>query len=240
VTTGSRYVAASSVSTGATNTITATSYDQYGVGVGGNALTLSMTAETGLGIASNSTFSAARTADSGGAASWGVTRDAATDMKETFTVSDGTNTGSFAAYWVVSSSTTAFNSMSTAALVPDIAMSGIFTSNTIARLVVVDPANDKFVLEVEYGTAAVTNSLSCGDVGALHECTYVVYSYDSDDSFFDAGAAATYTAFDYALLVMAAGATNQQITAVDMFGAGTANGQFHQAIAGNASQWSMP
>ncbi len=243
VVTGTRYVDASSVGTGATNTISATSYDQYGVGVAGNALTMTTTGAVGLGQTDTSTYSAARTADSSGTATWGVTRDAATDLAETFTVSDGSNTGTFTSYWPVSSSTTAFNSMSTAALIPDVAgNSATWTSNTLANLVVADTANDTFILAIKYGAA---EGNTCTSTVAGHDqlsaCTHVRYTYDSDDAFFKTGAASTYAAFDYALSLLEGAGTNQLTAVTDMFSGTAANiGEFHQAIPGNASHFRMP
>jgi hypothetical protein len=242
VVTGTRYVDASAVGTGATNTISATSYDQYGNGVAGNALTMTTTSAIGLGQAAVSTYSAARTASSAGVATWGVTRDAASDLAETFSVSDGTNTGTFTAYWPVSSSTTAFNSMSTAALIPDIAKTGDWTTNSIASLVVADTANDTFILYVKYGAAEGSTCRAASTAGNHEQsaCTHVRYTYDADDAYFKTGASVTYTAFDYALSLLEGAGTNQLTAVTDMFAAGAANGTFKQQIVGNASHWSMP
>jgi len=247
VVTGTRYVDASAVGTGATNTITGTSYDQYGNGVAGNALTMTTTSAVGLGQAATSTYSAARTASSGGVSTWGVTRDAASDLAETFTVSDGTNTGTFTAYWPVSSSATALGladpAGSTAALIPDIANNGIWTLNTIASLVVADSANDTFILAVKYGNAEGTTCAAASTAGGSSQsaCTHVRYTYDSDDAFFKTGAASTYAAFDLALATAEALGTNQLTAVTDMFSGTAANvGEFHQAISGLASHYRMP
>jgi len=242
VVTATRYVDASSVGTGATNTVTATSYDQYGVGVAGNTLTLSTSAAVGLGQATTSTFSAARTANSSGVATWGVTRDSADDLAETFSVTDGTNSGTFTAYWPVSSSTTAFNSMSTAALIPDVAVGADWTTNTQAQLVVVDTANDTFIVHVQYGAAEgnTCTSTVAGD-DRLSACTHVRYTYDSDDAFMDNSVGQTYAQFETTLATMEALGTNHLVTAVDLYGGGgTAIGNLEQAIPGNASHWNIP
>jgi len=247
VVTGTRYVDASAVGTGATNTITATSYDQYGNGVSGNAMTMTTTSAVGLGQADTSTYSAARTASSSGVSTWGITRDAASDLAETFTVSDGTNTGTFTAYWPVSPAAGALGLSDPAtpsnALVPDVLNNGIWTLNVIASLVVADAANDTFILALKYGFAEGSTCQASAVAGnhSQSACTHVRYTYDSDDAFFKTGAASTYAAFDLALATTQALGTNQLTAVTDMFSGTAANvGEFHQAIPGLASHFRMP
>ncbi|SVD78780.1 uncharacterized protein METZ01_LOCUS431634, partial [marine metagenome] len=100
------YTTASATGSGATNTVTGTAYDQYGVGIASSSLGLT-TSTLGVGSGTAATFTSTRTTNSSGVATFAVTRDAATTAKSTFRVNDDEdNNASKVVYWTVAPSST--------------------------------------------------------------------------------------------------------------------------------------
>ena len=185
----SSYTTATAVGSGATNTVTGTSYDQYGVGIASSSIGLT-TSTLGVGSASAATFTSTRTTNSSGVATFGVTRDAATTAKSTFRVNDNEdNNASKVVYWIISPSTTALDTDNTSSIPNQYTGEAVIAScadgTTGATVVVADIANDVFIVDFQH----YDNSSAC-------TASYVKYSYDSNDAFFIAGEAVTYAAFD--------------------------------------------
>jgi hypothetical protein len=196
----SAYTTATAVGSGATNTVTGTAYDQYGVGIASSSLGLT-TSTLGTGSASAATFTTTRTTNSSGVATFAVARDAATTAKSTFRVNDNEdNNASKVVYWTVAPAATVLDTGVAGSASNVFAPGGLIAAcadGTVGGdIVVIDTANDVFVVDINHydNTSACTN-------------TYVKYTYDSNDAFFIAGSAQTYAAFDYAMSIKTASAT---------------------------------
>ena len=182
----SHYTSASATGSGATNTISATSYDQYGVGIANASLGM-LSTDAGVGGATAATYTTTRTTNSSGVATFGVTRDAATAALSTFTVNDeSTNYSSgVGVYWVVASDSTALDTSvgATSApntLAPISTWSGaaVNDNDVEAQIVRVDTANNSYIVEISYFETTANT-------------TYVKYTWDDNDYFFITGAATT-------------------------------------------------
>jgi hypothetical protein len=218
------YVTATTVGAGATNTVTATNYDQYGVGVSGASLGMTSAVDG----ATASTYSVTMTTNSSGTASWGVTRDVATSTREIFRVNDDDdNNASATAYYVIAPHSTALDAAEAAGSLPtnyiteavyDYAVAA--ADNTPeAAWVVFDAANDKMVADLHVDDVAHT---------------YVVYTYDSNDQFHGAsGAAQTMAAWEYSWSLISKNAAGV-LTAADDWGSG---GYAKVASSSYVSQW---
>jgi hypothetical protein len=227
----SAYTTASATGSGATNTVTGTAYDQYGVGIASSSLGLT-TSTLGTGSASAATFTTTRTTNSSGSATFAVTRDAATTAKSTFRVNDDEdNNASKVVYWTVSPASTVLDTGVAGSASNVFAPGGLIAScadGTVGGdIVAVDAANDVFIVDIQH----YDNSSAC-------TATYVKYTYDSNDAFFIAGAAQTYTAFDYALSIKAA--SGLVLTTPDPLYDGTNNGKLSVAAStGYASEFRL-
>ncbi len=184
------YVAASALTAGASNTVTTTVYDQYGVGMAGESVGL----VSSIDLATVSTFTVTRTTNASGVATFGVNRVAGTTGKETFTAnttSTDWDYSSVSAYWTATADGTVLDTgLATSA--PNAFTAGTSDSHdgTAANgqptgaFVVSDRANDKLVAHL------------CGDdIG----CKYMTYTYDSNDSFMVGGVAKTMAQWEVAL-----------------------------------------
>jgi len=218
------YVTATTVGAGATNTVTATNYDQYGVGVSGASLGMTSVVD----VSDASTYSVTMTTNSSGTASWGVTRDVATSTREIFRVNDDDdNNASATAYYVIAPGTTALDAGETTNSVPtaytteavyDYAVAAA-DSTPEAAWVVFDAANDKMVADLHVDDTAHT---------------YVVYTYDSNDQFHGAaGAAQTMAAWEYSWSLISKNAAGV-LTAADDWGSG---GYAKVLSSSYVSQW---
>jgi len=227
----SAYTTASATGSGATNTVTGTAYDQYGVGIASSSLGLT-TSTLGTGSASAATFTTTRTTNSSGVATFAVTRDAATTAKSTFRVNDDEdNNASKVVYWTVSPSSTVLDTGVAASasnvFVPGALIASCADGTAGGDIVAVDAANDVFIVDINH----YDNSSTCTN-------TYVKYTYDSNDAFFIAGAAQTYTAFDYALSIKAA--SGLVLTTPDPLYDGSNNGKLSVASStGYASEFRL-
>ena len=235
------YVTASSTGTGATNTVTGTQYTNYGeplanVNLGLTAIT--GTSIDGIGDDVISTFTVTRTTNSSGTATFGLTRDDGDPAKEIFKITDETATKNVSAnvtvLWTDAPSSTPLDATSAAgsaptALVPSSTWSGaaVLDNDVEAQIVAVDNANDTMVVEVAYY-----------DEGAsAADTTFIAYTWDSNDYFFDAGNAQSQANWEYYLgletITPAAGFTLWN-TAADV------NGTQTVASASNPSEFSRP
>jgi len=223
------YTTATAVGSGATNTVTGTAYDQYGVGIASSSLGLT-TSTLGAGSASAATFTTTRTTNSAGSATFAVARDAATTAKSTFRVNDDEdNNASKVVYWTIAPSATVLDTGVAASasnvFVPGAAIASCADGTAGGDIVVIDTANDVFIVDINH----YDNSSACTN-------TYVKYTYDSNDAFFITGAAQTYAAFDYALSIKAASA-GVLTTPATLYNAST-NGKLSVAAsAGYASEF---
>jgi hypothetical protein len=217
------YVRATATGSGATNTVTATSYDQYGVGVANGSLGLT---ETLIG-ATSSAFTVTRTTNSSGSATFGVSRDAATSAQSTFRVNDDEdNNGSAKAIWTVAPSSTAIdasvgaNSKPTS-FVPTRAFTGIAIDNELeAQIMHVDSANDKMIVQL----------VGYDDVAAASVTQFAEYTWDSNDTFFIAGVAKTQAQWETGLAAVG-------LTALDDIYDVTNNGKLLVVSTSNVSEW---
>jgi hypothetical protein len=224
------YTTASATGSGATNTVTGTAYDQYGVGIASSSLGLT-TSTAGVGSASAATFTSTRTTNSSGVATFAVTRDAATTAKSTFRVNDDEdNNASKVVYWTIAPSSTALDTDNTSSIPNQFTAEAVIAScadgTTGGNTVVIDVANDVFIVDFTHydNSSACTNS-------------YVKYSYDSNDAFFISGEAQTYAAFDYALSLTTMDANGVLTTPDELYG-GTNNGELDVAAStGYASEY---
>jgi hypothetical protein len=218
------YVTATTVGAGATNTVTATNYDQYGVGVSGASLGMTSAVDG----ATASTYSVTMTTNSSGTASWGVTRDVATSTREIFRVNDDDdNNASATAYYVVAPGTTALDAGEATGSIPTNYITESAYTYAVAATngepeaawVVFDAANDKMVADLHVDDVAHT---------------YVVYTYDSNDQFHGAsGAAQTMAAWEYSWSLISKNAAGV-LTAADDWGSG---GYAKVASSSYVSQW---
>jgi len=229
-------VAATAVGTGATNTMTATSYDQYGVGVASASLglTIDTMPQWGVGAATLPTFTVTRTTNSSGVATFGINRDAATSAATTFRVNDDEdNNASKLVYWTVTpvdadlESGDATTNPVTYACDTAWSKNAAATGETMARMVVVDNATNSMVVDLGYydGTAAA------------HKI--VKYTWDSNDQFNIAGTAATQAGWEYnrSLLLNADGSL---ATADDIDGGGTNDCALTVVTTSSASTYTIP
>jgi len=100
----SAYTTASATGSGATNTVTGTAYDQYGVGIASSSLGL-QTYTSGVGSGDAATFTTTRTTNSSGSATFAVTRDSASTAKSRFRINDNEdNNASKVVYWTIAPS----------------------------------------------------------------------------------------------------------------------------------------
>ena len=217
------YVRATATGSGATNTVTATSYDQYGVGVANGSLGLT---ETLIG-ATSSAFTVTRTTNSSGSATFGVSRDAATSAQSTFRVNDDEdNNGSATAIWTVAPSSTAIdasvgaNSKPTS-FVPTRAFTGIAVNDELeAQIMHVDSANDKMIVQL----------VGYDDVATASVTQFAEYTWDSNDTFFIAGVAKTQAQWETGLAAVG-------LTALDDIYDVTNNGKLLVVSTSNVSEW---
>jgi len=217
------YVRATATGSGATNTVTATSYDQYGVGVANGSIGLTET----LTGATASAFTVTRTTNSSGVATFGVSRDAATSAKSVFRANDDEdNNGSATAIWTVVPSSTAIdasvgtNSKPTA-FVPTRAYTGTAIDNALeAQIMHVDSANDKMIVEL----------VGYDDVAAASATQFVEYTWDSNDTFFIAGVAKTQAQWETGLATVG-------LTAMDDIYDAANNGKLLVVSTSNVSEW---
>jgi len=227
----SAYTTATATGSGATNTVTGTAYDQYGVGIASSSLGLT-TSTLGTGSASAATFTTTRTTNSSGVATFAVARDAATTAKSTFRVNDNEdNNASKVVYWTVAPAATVLDTGVAGSASNVFAPGGLIAAcadGTVGGdIVAVDAANDVFIVDINH----YDNSSACTN-------TYVKYTYDSNDAFFIAGAAQTYTAFDYALSIKTA--SGLVLSTPDPLYDGSNNGKLSVAAsAGYASEFRL-
>jgi hypothetical protein len=183
------YVRASATGSGASQTVTALSYDQYGAGIAANSLGMTISGpgtSRGLGAGQTdegtatitNTFTSTRTTNSSGTATWGVTRDSAVSGSTTFRVNDSEDNADVETmYWTNASSATSVGDEAGAApntLVTTVDYADCNADTEIgAQLVALDTANSTFVV-------AICNYKSTDS--ATH-VRYVEYVYDSNDQF---------------------------------------------------------
>jgi len=217
------YVRATATGSGASNTITATSYDQYGVGVANGSIGLTET----LAGATASTFTTTRTTNSSGVATFGAARDAATSAQSTFRANDDEdNNGTATAIWTVVPSSTALdtsvgaNSKPTS-FVPTTTFTGIVVDNALeAQIMIVDSANDKMIVVLTAYSDELTATTS----------TFVEYTWDSNDTYFIAGVAKTQAQWETGLAAVG-------LLAQDDIYDGTNNGKLLVVSSSNVSEW---
>ena len=185
------YVLAHATGTGASNTITATSYDQYGVGIASNSLGMTLSGPgTSRGVtgggqndegasAITNTFTTTRTTNASGVATWGVSRDSAVSGSSTFRVNDSEDNSDIETmYWTNLPSATAVGDDATNS-VPNTLTTDVdyadcdATGEVGAQLVGLDAANDLLIVEI----IAYSATTSAAD------SRWVQYSYDSNDQF---------------------------------------------------------
>ncbi len=224
------YTLASATGAGATNTITGTSYDQYGVGIANGSLGMT-SYERGVGGGTAATYTVTRTTNSSGAATFGVTRDAATAAASWFTVNDTDSNAAAAVdvYWVVTPSTTALDTTegaisAPATLAPKTAWTGVAVADNDveAAIVRIDVANDVYIVDISYYEGSATN-------------TYVKYTWDADDNFYIGGNAKTQALWESALTTGAFTPTNVD----DLYDA-TNNGTQTVLSTSNPSTYKRP
>ncbi|SVD56273.1 uncharacterized protein METZ01_LOCUS409127, partial [marine metagenome] len=139
------------------------------------------------------TFTATRTTNASGIATWGVSRDSAVSGRTTFRVNDNEdNTDVETMYWTNVSSATAVGDDATNSvpntLLTDEDYADVETSDEVgAQLVALDKANDLVIVEITTDTAA------SGDT------RYVQYSYDSNDQYTVNGSATDIIGFEYTM-----------------------------------------
>jgi len=196
VTLANGYVRASATGSGASQTVTALSYDQYGAGIASGSLGMTLAgtgASRGLAVgqtdegtsAITNTFTTTRTTNASGIATWGVSRDSAVSGSTTFRVNDNEdNKDVETMYWTNASSTTAVGDESGSApatLVPTVNFADCDADTEIgAQVVALDTANDTVVVAICNYKSADTST----------HTRYVEYVYDSNDQFtFDLGSA---------------------------------------------------
>jgi hypothetical protein len=184
------YVRASATGSGASQTVTATSYDQYGVGIASNNLGMTLTGSgtsRGLSVgqedegssAITNTFTTTRTTNSSGVATWGVSRDSAVSGSTTIRINDGEDNNDVETmYWTNATSATAVGDDGTNdvpnTFEADTDYADVDATGEVGgHLVALDKANDTVVVAI---VAYVDGTL-------LEETRYVEYVYDSNDQF---------------------------------------------------------
>jgi len=177
----SNYVTASGLTAGASNTVSSTVWDQYGVGVASHSVGMTSVIDT----ATVSTFTVTRTTNASGVATFGVNRVAAGSGKETFKANTSATDGDYSTadtYWVTTgSSSTDLDAQETNSspdnFVTEAAYGGAAADGAPeAAYVVFDNANDVLIADLMTDEAAHT---------------YVKYTYDSNDQFTVGAAAKT-------------------------------------------------
>ncbi len=186
----SGYVLAHATGTGASNTITATSYDQYGVGIASGSLGMTLTgggSNRGASVGQNdegataitNTFTTTRTTNASGVATWGVSRDSLVSGSSTFRVNDNEDNNDVETmYWTNVSSTTAVGDDATnsvpATFAADTDYGDVDAAGEVGgQIVGLDAANDLLIVEI----IAYSATTSAAD------SRFVQYSYDSNDQF---------------------------------------------------------
>jgi hypothetical protein len=183
------YVLAHATGTGASNTITATSYDQYGVGIASGSLGMTLSGpgtSRGVGAGQNdegasaitNTFTTTRTTNSSGVATWGVSRDSAVSGSSTFRVNDiEDNADVETMYWTNLPSATAVGNDGTKdvpnTLLTEVDCCSPSTGEVSAQLVGLDAANDLLIVQITSYSATTSAA----------DSRWVQYSYDSNDQF---------------------------------------------------------
>jgi hypothetical protein len=236
VTLANGYVRASATGSGASQTVSALSYDQYGAGVASNSLGMTLSGPgTSRGLSAGqtdegtsaitNTFTTTRTTNSSGTATWGVSRDSAVSGSSTFRVNDASDNADVETmYWTNASSTTAVGDESASApntLVPTVNYADCDADTEVgAQLVAFDAANDTAVV-------AICNYKSADS--STHT-RFVEYVYDSNDQFtYDLGSAyggataTDTTGWEYYLNTYAGGGagTDTRLVAVDNLDVGS-------------------
>ncbi len=185
----SNYVTASGLTAGASNTVSATVWDQYGVGVASTSVGMTSVIDT----ATVSTFTVTRTTNASGVATFGVNRVAAGSGKETFKANTSATDGDYSTadtYWVTTgSSSTDLDAQETNSspdnFVTEAAYAGAAADGAPeAAYVVYDGANNTLIADLMTDEAAHT---------------YVSYTYDSNDQFTVGTAAKTLAQWETAL-----------------------------------------
>ena len=185
----SGYVLASATGSGASQTVTATSWDQYGVGIASNSLGMTLTgtgSDKGLAVgqtdegtsAITNTFTTTRTTNSSGVATWGVSRDSAVSGSSTFRVNDSEDNNDVESmYWTNLSSSTAVGDEAASApnvLVTDTDFAtATADTNVGAQIVGLDAANDLLIVAIRGYKSTDTT----------YHTRYVQYSYDDNDAY---------------------------------------------------------
>ena len=185
----SGYVLAHATGTGASNTITATSYDQYGVGIASGSLGMTLTgpgSNRGENVGQNdegataitNTFTTTRTTNASGVATWGVSRDSAVSGSSTFRVNDNEDNADVETmYWTNLPSATAVGNDGTNdvpnTLLVEVDCCSPSTGEVSAQLVGLDAANDLLIVQITSYSATTSAA----------DSRWVQYSYDSNDQF---------------------------------------------------------
>ncbi len=184
----SNYVSASGLTAGASNTVSATVWDQYGVGVASTAVGMT----SAINTATVSTFTVTRTTNASGVATFGVNRVSAVSGMETFTANTSAADGDYSSastYWVQGVTTVDLDG-SAAKSSPNEFLTGAVYGGAAAdglpeaAYVVADVANDTLIADLMTDEAAHT---------------YVKYTYDSNDQFTVGGVAKTMAQWETAL-----------------------------------------
>ena len=239
LTAAANYVTASATGTGATNTLTAVSYDNHGnvranKEIGLMSWGIGAAAIDGIGDDVASTFTVTRTTNSSGAATFGLTRDDGDPAKEVFKVNDDALNLSAAAtvIWTDAPSSVALDNDSAAgsaptALVPGSAWSGaaVADDDVEAQIVRVDLANDTYVVEIAY----------YDEVAGAADTTFVAYTWDSNDFFHDGGVAYNQAMWEYLLSLD----TITPAAGDDLYHA-TTNGTQSVQSSSNPSEYNRP
>jgi len=220
--TSSKYVRATATGSGATNTVTGTSYDQYGAPMANQSIGLTST----IMGATASTFTTTRTTNSSGVATFGVTRDDATSASESFRVNDDedNNSTAYGLWTIVPGSTDIGDDGGTGdnpqTYAPDTAAAAsAATGEIMASIVEDDVANNLMVvlLTAYNGSASVSY--------------FTEYTWDDNDAFVVNGVAKTLAQWETALVAAAPSWTNQD----DIYNGGTNAGYMTLLTTSNVS-----
>jgi len=220
--TSSKYVRATATGSGATNTVTGTSYDQYGAPMANQSIGLTST----IMGATASTFTTTRTTNSSGVATFGVTRDDATSASESFRVNDDedNNSTAYGLWTIVPGSTDIGDDAGTGdnpqTYAPDTAAAAsAATGEIMASIVEDDVANNLMVvlLTAYNGSASVSY--------------FTEYTWDDNDAFVVNGVAKTLAQWETALVAAAPSWTNQD----DIYNGGTNAGYMTLLTTSNVS-----
>ena len=220
--TSSKYVRATATGSGATNTVTGTSYDQYGAPMANQSIGLTST----IMGATAPTFTTTRTTNSSGVATFGVTRDDATSASESFRVNDDedNNSTAYGLWTIVPGSTDIGDDAGTGdnpqTYAPDTAAAAsAATGEIMASIVEDDVANNLMVvlLTAYNGSASVSY--------------FTEYTWDDNDAFVVNGVAKTLAQWETALVAAAPSWTNQD----DIYNGGTNAGYMTLLTTSNVS-----